>query len=58
MTTTDLFHALWESRASSDGLHVVRAGHCAATFDLDKCVTTRDLEDNYAVPPPARMLQL
>ena len=58
MTTADLFQALWDSRASFDGLRVVRSGQRAAIFDPAKCVTTRDLEDNYAVPPPARTLLL
>jgi len=58
MTTVDLFQALWDSRASFDGLHVVRDGDHCTIFDPTKYVTMRDLDNNYAVPPPARMLQL
>lgn len=58
MTTVELFQALWDSRASFDGLHVVRDGDRCTVFDPTKYVTMRDLDNNYAVPPPARMLQL
>lgn len=58
MATIDLFQALWDSRLSFDGRNVVRGAHSCTAVQRALYVTTRDLEDNYAVRPPACTLQL
>jgi hypothetical protein len=58
MSVTDLFQALWDSRATFDGPYVVRVGDHSGIFDHSKYVTYRDLDNNYAVPLPACALQL